>query len=199
MPKVSAEHKAAVRRRLVEAAGQVVMRVGADGVTTRAILDEAGLSAGTLYTYFTSKEELLGVLAVEVFERTGSEMDDGEAGWADPAELLDRLVAEAVARPEPEPVLALLRGRTAPDGEVHDAIARLNGWVVERYEPIIEAGQRAGTIAPDLDAGAVVELLDVIFDGMNRRAASDTFATSFERVGNAARALVAAGVLEPAR
>lgn len=199
MPKVSAEHKAAVRRRLVEAAGQVVMRVGADGVTTRAILDEAGLSAGTLYTYFTSKEELLGVLAVEVFERTGSEMDDDEAGWANPAELLDRLVAEAVARPEPEPVLALLRGRTAPDGEVHDAIARFNGWVVDRYEPIVEAGQRAGTIAPGLDAGAVVELLDVIFDGMNRRAASDTFATSFERVGNAARALVAACVLEPAR
>jgi len=70
VPKVSAEHKAGVRRRLVEAAGRVVMRVGADGVTT---------------------------------------------------------------------------------------------------------------------------------DGMNRRAASDTFATSFERVGNAARTLVAAGVLEPAR
>jgi AcrR family transcriptional regulator len=196
VPKVSAEHKAEVRRRLLDAAGRVILRDGAEGVTTRAILDEAGLSAGTLYSYFSSKEDLLGVLAVEMVQRTESEI--GEASGANAAQVLDHLVAEAVARPVPEPVLAYLRGRTASDGAVHDAIARFNGWLVDRYGPLIEAGQREGSIAPDLDAPAVIELLDVIFDGMNRRAASDTFATSFERVGNAARALVAATVLEPA-
>jgi len=196
VPKVSAEHKAEVRRRLLDAAGRVIMRDGAEGVTTRAILEEAGLSAGTLYGYFASKEDLLGVLAVETVQRTESEI--GEAPGANAAQRLDHLMAEAVARPVPEPVLAYLRGRTSSDGAVRDAIAGFNGWMVDRYGPLIEAGQREGSIAPDLDAAAVIELLDVIFDGMNRRAASDTFATSFERVGNAARALMAATVLEPA-
>src|SRR5438874_1221656 len=63
VPKVSAEHKEQVRQRLIDAASTVVMRDGHEGTTTRAILAEAGLSAGALYTYFSSKEELFEALA----------------------------------------------------------------------------------------------------------------------------------------
>ena len=62
MPKVSAEHREQVRRRLLDAARRVVVRDGHEGATTRAILAEAGLSAGSLYNYFSSKEELFEAL-----------------------------------------------------------------------------------------------------------------------------------------
>ena len=78
MPRVSEEHKAEVRRRLLDAARRVVLRDGAAQVTTRAIVEEADLSAGALYTYFASKEELLRELAAETFEANVLPREPGE-------------------------------------------------------------------------------------------------------------------------
>jgi AcrR family transcriptional regulator len=51
MPKVSAEHKEAVRDRLLEATRRCLTRRGYEGTTVRDIATEAGVSIGTLYNY----------------------------------------------------------------------------------------------------------------------------------------------------
>ena len=63
MPKVSAEHKDAVRRRIMEAALVCLRRNGFQDITTRELLAEAGLSTGTFYNYFPTKEQLYEALA----------------------------------------------------------------------------------------------------------------------------------------
>ena len=192
MPRVSAEHKAEVRRRLLDAARRVVLRDGAAQVTTRAIVDEADLSAGALYTYFASKEELLRELAAETFEANVLPREPGET----PGEHVARLIVAALSEPHPDPVVALLRSRSTPDRAVQDAMAELNAWIVERFAPLVEAAQQEGTLAPGHDPEAMVELIDLIFDGMNLRAANGTIATSFGRVAEVALAVVGARVAE---
>ena len=63
MPRVSEDHKQAVRRRILDAALVCLERNGFQDVTTRELLAEAGLSTGTFYNYFPSKEDLYATLA----------------------------------------------------------------------------------------------------------------------------------------
>ena len=57
MPKI-VDHEAQ-RRLFAEAAMRLIAQNGLDGVTMRAVAAEAGLSYGSLFHYFASKDELL--------------------------------------------------------------------------------------------------------------------------------------------
>jgi AcrR family transcriptional regulator len=182
VPKVSTEHKEQVRQRLIDAARAVVLREGHDGATTRAILEEAGMSAGSLYNYFSSKDELFEALAEQVVGENirGLASDNGRAG-----DVLVRLAAELLTQPD-LPALAWFRGRLSADPEVRAAIAKFNHAIVDSFAPLLADAQADGTIDAGIDAEALVELFDVIVEGLNRREVMDAFVTDFERVGRVA-------------
>ncbi|MBM4429151.1 MAG: TetR/AcrR family transcriptional regulator [Chloroflexi bacterium] len=58
-----ARHLAERRESILEAAAHVFARKGFEKATTREIAQEADVSEGTIYNYFTSKRELLTALA----------------------------------------------------------------------------------------------------------------------------------------
>jgi AcrR family transcriptional regulator len=182
VPKVSTEHKEQVRRRLIDAARSVVLREGHDGATTRAILEEAGMSAGSLYNYFSSKDELFEVLAEEV---VGENIRRQAEGGDQPGDMLVGLAAELLSEPD-LPALAWFRGRLSADPEVRAAIAKFNRSIVDSFAPLLAAAQDDGTIDASIDADALVELFDIIVEGMNRREVMGAFVTDFERVGRLA-------------
>jgi AcrR family transcriptional regulator len=182
VPKVSTEHKEQVRQRLIDAARIVVLRDGHEGATTRAVLDEAGLSAGSLYNYFSSKDELFEALAEQVISEN---IRQRAAGDGRPGDMLVGLAAELLTVPD-LPALAWFRGRLSADPEVRRAITKFNGAIVESFAPLLAAAQADGTIDADIDVDALVELFDVIVEGLNRRQVMDTFVTDFDRVGRIA-------------
>ena len=51
--------------------------------------------------------------------------------------------------------------------------------------PFIEQAQAEGRLAPDADAAALVELVELVFEALQARAAAGTFVTSHERVAAA--------------
>ena len=53
----SDSEKEARRDAILKAAQRLIGRVGIDGMTMNALAAEAGVSKGTLYIYFSSKEE----------------------------------------------------------------------------------------------------------------------------------------------
>lgn len=57
------------RRRLLDAAAELIAEVGWGRVTTRAIAEAAGLPHGTVSYHFAGKHELLTTAAVDVVER----------------------------------------------------------------------------------------------------------------------------------
>lgn len=196
MPKVSEEHKRQVRRHLLDAAWRVVGRDGVEATTTRAILDEAAMSAGALYSYFPSKDELLRVLTEEKVNETlalvaaQGDPDEDERG------LLMRFAVGLLSQPSRHPELVAFRNRLSADPEVNDNTRAVNRSMVERFAPLVEAAQRSGGFDRRRDAEALVELVDIVVDGLNRRHLGGTFATSFERVGQIAIALFL-GALQP--
>ena len=180
MPKVSVEHKEAVRRRILDAAGTVVLRDGWQAASARAILAEAGVSAGTLYNYFSSTEELYEELAEDMLR---SDLERLFAGGVDARALLELLLSRPGAA---VPALAWLRGRVTDDADTRTAIDRLNAWILAAFRPV--SAQESAPKDPDPDA--LIELIDIVWDGMGRREAMGTFQTSYERVGAACLRLI---------
>jgi AcrR family transcriptional regulator len=174
MPKVSVEHKAEVRDRLLDAAGACLDEVGLEGLTTRAVLERAGVSAGTLYHYFSGKDELVMALA----ERIAATEFVGVGDDVDPVSLVGRLLSPH----QDNGVLAELRVRARIDPQVRRALARFDELTVNRFTPLVERAQAAGRISPEADAAALVELVEMVFEAIHAHAAAGTFVTSHERV-----------------
>ncbi|MFF3324882.1 TetR/AcrR family transcriptional regulator [Streptomyces sp. NPDC002889] len=67
MARVSQEHLDARRRQIIDGASRCFARNGFHATSMQDILREAGLSAGAVYRYFRSKEELIEAIADEAF------------------------------------------------------------------------------------------------------------------------------------
>jgi TetR/AcrR family transcriptional regulator, transcriptional repressor of aconitase len=65
MPKLSQTDLDARRRQIREAANRCFARKGVQATTMREIFAEAGLSAGAVYNYFKTKEELIEAGIIE--------------------------------------------------------------------------------------------------------------------------------------
>jgi AcrR family transcriptional regulator len=195
VPKVSAEHKAAVRQQLVEATSRVMARH--EPITTRAITAEADVSAGTLYNYFDSLSEVVAAagewfLATE-WRQFRPEIDpDGSYGG-----LMDVLDEFVLSRPpsEDEGIIARLRGRMDMDDEVNASIRRFNGFVADLMAPLVADGVQAGHINDRVDPRALVELLDLLHDALLIRHSQGSFATSFDDVTATLREVLERGAL----
>jgi AcrR family transcriptional regulator len=65
MPKVSQEHMDSRRRQILAAANRCFARVGFHNATMQDVIKEVGLSAGAIYNYFSSKEDIIIAIANE--------------------------------------------------------------------------------------------------------------------------------------
>ena len=180
MPKISETQRAAARQHLIDATIAVAARDGLEGLTTRAITAEAGVSPGMFYGHFDSKEALLAaVVDSKVDEFTtllDAELDMGVPLGDVLRHLLHQLIVVADFR-------ALATFRTTPStDEAHVVQRDINRRIVAAFAPLVEASIAAGLVRTDVDAEAVVELIDLLIDGLNRRRATRSFVTSDERV-----------------
>jgi AcrR family transcriptional regulator len=72
--KISADAKAATRRRLLDVARGLLEENGWNGFTTRDIATTAGVANGTMFNYFPTKEALLGALISETVANAAEEL-----------------------------------------------------------------------------------------------------------------------------
>lgn len=78
------------RRKIMEAAFQLVASNGYEATSIAMIASEAGVSKGLLYNYFASKEDLIKALVFEAFE--GGDKIASELITEDPQESLGNLI-----------------------------------------------------------------------------------------------------------
>ena len=73
--RVSAEVKANTRKRILDAARDLLRARGWDSTTTRDIAAAAEIATGTLFNYFATKEAIGAALLSEAFERAEAELE----------------------------------------------------------------------------------------------------------------------------
>jgi AcrR family transcriptional regulator len=170
MPRISAEREEATRQAILRAARDVFVAKGFHEATTHDVARAAGLSVGSIYTYFASKDELVRecILAANKAESDavlGDLRSDGSAearlrraiaGWYHftvDAPGVPAFLAEAWAVASRKPL-------------IRDMVARRHERIVTVATVVLQEGVAAGELAPDLDVDATARALAALLDGV---------------------------------
>ncbi len=167
MPRVKPEHKAARRAEIIEAARECFARNGFRATTLQDVFAESGLSAGCVYNYFQSKDELMLAVADARHEAEARTITE-RLEPSDPAEglvaLAEAFVAEYLSAGEQSRRIAL---ETWSESLRNPAILRavhmgLHGphkQIVHLIEHGKTMGRFSGDIDPDMAARTMIALL----------------------------------------
>ncbi|MFI1393888.1 TetR/AcrR family transcriptional regulator [Streptomyces sp. NPDC020681] len=103
MARVSQEHLDARRRQILDGAARCFARNGFHATSMQDVLREAGLSAGAVYRYFRSKEELVSAIAEGAFSGIREAFDDAARTTPPPTPdvLLGRVLRRVLAEQLP--------------------------------------------------------------------------------------------------
>lgn len=156
-PPASPEQRQRQRQRIRGAAAEVYRDDGLMGVTVRAVSQRAGVSTGTLYSYFANLEELLQSLWIEPLAEVNRQLEAIADEHPDPVAriraLLEAYVDFALAQPEVfRGAILFVRPASAPQ-PVPEPPAELPFYRLLRRA--IEEGEAAGRVdATDADLAA---------------------------------------------
>ncbi|WP_405013880.1 TetR/AcrR family transcriptional regulator [Kitasatospora sp. NBC_01539] len=137
MARVSQAHLDARRRQILDGAARCFARNGFHATSMQDLLRESGLSAGAVYRYFASKDEIVAAIAEECFRQV-------RAAFAD--------AAAAVPPPTPDILLPRVLGavfeKASPDGD-RRAFARLivQVWTETLRNEVLAAALQEGYTA----------------------------------------------------
>ncbi|WP_107654916.1 TetR/AcrR family transcriptional regulator [Nocardia suismassiliense] len=170
MPRVSEEHLERRRQQILEAARLCFARKGFHETSMQDVFAESGLSAGAVYRYFKSKNDIIAVLATQTTLPLRARMT--ELIRADPLPTPDVLVAtlaqHMVAHSGPDGPLRLAPQAWAlalidPDAGqyVKEAILGLR----DRWYEYTERMRDAGWIPADADIHAVATAIMGVLPG----------------------------------
>lgn len=198
MPKLSDAQQAERRVHILDAAERCFTRAGFHRTTMQDICKEAGVSPGAVYTWFDSKEALIGGI-------TSRNRDEVLASFGPMAGAPDFIAGMAAAleecvlnRPREKSVLCL---EIAAEATRNEAVAQMMGKFDEAVsvslKDIMERAIEAGQINPALPLKDLVAAMNVIAEGMFwRRAVNPDFDAA--AAGRVFVAMVGA-VLRPAQ
>jgi AcrR family transcriptional regulator len=98
VPRVSDEHRQRRRQQILNAARRRFVRNGFHQTSMQDILSEAGLSAGALYRYFGSKEEIIAAIATDALAQVTSPM--GQLASQQPPPPIDTVIEQVLTNAE---------------------------------------------------------------------------------------------------
>ena len=182
MPKVSEAHRQARRQQILGAAAACFAREGFHRTSMQDIVGECGVSAGLVYRYFASKDEMIAAIATDWHADRAAVLDLGpaDAGTpvAGPPGVSDRLGELATK------YLELLRGLGQPEAVDFGRLA-VQVWAETVRSPtirevarngvdeprasigeLLRTAQGKGEFPPQLDPDALVRVLIAVYQGL---------------------------------
>ena len=195
MPRVTQQYRDARRREILEAAGRCFGERGFHSTSMQDFFAASGLSAGLVYRYFRSKDELLAELAAEALEQLHASVEEATAAVERPGteEVVARLlrtIDELDARERIARVAVHVWGEALVNPAVGTAFTAEIARLLAAMERLVATAQEAGQLDRDLDPVYAARALYSIVPGFLLQRALNP---SLDRAGyeQAARALVA--------
>ena len=174
MPKLKPSTQAARREHILDAAERCFARSGFHRTTMQDICKEAQVSAGALYLYFSSKEELIAGISER--DRANFCQRLSEVSSAD--DLMGALagLARYYALEEPRHKRALcveIAAESIRNPAVGKIFRSVDRYITDSFEHVFSEASREKRIAPDADPRLLATLVVLIGDGLLWRLAVD--------------------------
>ena len=207
MPRISAEHEAAVRERIVRAAVAVFGEKGYHRATIADVVARSGLSVGAIYTHFRNKEELFLRSCDLISGRGLDELAIRLAPLTGTAERLGAALAyfvETIDEFDGEPgQVTLVRAWAEADGEpgVREMLVRRRERLVGAAQLLLHEGIARGDLPAWLDVDGFARAFTGLLDGLllQRIEAGEGFrpAEAVRRARSVMDVLLAAATAQP--
>lgn len=157
----------AVRRRLVDAAEQIILDQGAASLRLDSVGEAVGLHRSSVYRYFDSKEELLTAVVVQATLRLAAEVVESLGVSARADQFLVDGLALAMARIASEPVH---RSLMAPASEAMTRVGAraLTEGLRPLVEPLFVAAAERGVLREGVTTEDALRWLLIVATGLFR-------------------------------
>lgn len=182
MPKVSRSHKEAQRQKILEATLDCFQRLGYRGTSIADISAEAGVSAGTIYNYFSGKQQVVREVALGLLNDASEQYTSSGAEHAPtPAAVISTILSGFVPT-SLDPLLVQLNGEATVDPELADIMreifVRVRSTLAEALAAWARANRSRIGMEPEEWGERVAPLLASIAPGfLLQRAIFDDFDT----------------------
>ncbi|TCC42382.1 TetR/AcrR family transcriptional regulator [Kribbella speibonae] len=172
MPKVTEEHRLARRAQIVAAARTCVLEDGFHKTTMADVIRESGLSAGAVYGYFKSKEEIVAAIAEDALS-TVDEVFQKILATEQPLTPLMALetaldhVVEVSERPGGDVTRVAVQAwaEALRNPAIMQTASGKYTQLRNRFEDVARRGQADGTIDADVDPRYVAQALFGLIPG----------------------------------
>jgi HlyD family secretion protein len=167
MPKINLDAQNARRENILDAAEKCFTERGFHSTSMHDICRAAGVSPGALYTYFSSKEQLIAGMC----DREKSMLVDNLAVVAEADDFMAALLAlaEAYCVKQPPEKLRLhveINAEALRNPAIGELVRSIDTFVLTSFERLLERAHREGRIHPAVDTAALAQVMSVIGDGM---------------------------------
>lgn len=174
MPKISPARQSQRRDHILDAAERCFGRAGFHATTMQDICREAGTSAGGIYIYFRSKEDLIG----GIIERDRAQMAQDFTALAHAPDLLaalDMLVRQFLfEEPEHRRHLMLeIASESLRNPAIQPACLAADRGALTIFKDALAVQAAAGRISPRHDLDTTADILMVMGQGILHRATLD--------------------------
>lgn len=170
MPRVSPEHTAARRRRILDAARVVFARKGTRAATIEDICAEAGVSAGGIYTHFPSKAAIREALHAEAraanrrFPEAIRAAPDPLAAMRDMAGAMFKLLDAPELQADHRMSLQM-HADAVTDPELAASYAEVHRDMVRAFRDILDEAVAGGRLPDMLDTEYLAWTLVALYQG----------------------------------
>jgi TetR/AcrR family transcriptional regulator, repressor for uid operon len=196
-PKVTADYKSEVREKIIESAIECFAKTGFDRTKMEDIANIAGVSKGTLYLYFRSKEDLFYGICQNNLEKIKGQLNDilvtKENLVSDAERFYDYFQKDINSRQNIVSLEMIVEATRNPRLKRVLMQHRLNQHRV--ISDFIELQIRKGFVRKDIDKDAIASGLIGLYEGLaidqaigaqdssNKKAWSDTIRAIFAGIG----------------
>lgn len=166
--------RAESRQKILSTARQLFAARGYDGCAVSDIAQQAGMSQGSIYWYFKSKEDLLKAVLAEAFADLGVMLAEVAAYEGSGIEKLDYLIERYIAFGNEQggvDIQIIVSSLTAHEGlgrlaELEVNTAEIGQNVQQAVAAIIAEAQAEGGIRPGIDPNLSAIFLLSFFNGL---------------------------------
>jgi DNA-binding GntR family transcriptional regulator/AcrR family transcriptional regulator len=156
-------HKGTLEK-FVRGAAELFARNGYESTSTRSLATLVGMEKATLYYHIKGKEDLLYLICKSSIEQLTNDVNAAIDGIPDPQEQLQVWIQAHIVsllRDQTQHATALAEARSASPERLTEIIGMRKAYQ-SRVRSLIEAGQKAGRIRPDIEA----KYLGLMLEGM---------------------------------